>query len=545
MGRTPHIDIATSRSAGDQTGDKRTDPPATKQQEKNPRRPVHQTTPKNKGPESLDPGTPQAPDVRFANAPSAGPPIDPSGVADGGPSPVSSDPSSRHLQHSLQGDEFSWAVADPYPGSALSGIPGSGPEGEDPKEGTKALLDPLRVAVISVAFSHPSTTFAGSDVRALRQMGTQVSVHDMLFPHKNREANLQERGLDGLDYTTLSWRSAYRGLIAGLRRPTTTMRFLKWVVRHTYRKPGLMARCLALTPRSLEIADRIRRERPDVVHLFWGETPSLVGRLVRWELPETKLSMFLGAYDLVDLHPYSPEVANDSDVVFTHCRANLPRLQQVGVPSQRVKVAPRGIPIPRLPPIKRVRNRIVTAGRLIPTKNMDEAMAVFAMVKRHVQDATFVILGDGPEVKPLKELARSLDIEDAVEFKGHVTRMEVFEELARAEAFLLMTHHPSERLPNVVKEAMAVGCVPVVTRTPGIEELIKDRREGFIVPTGDLAGASMTLRDLLDDPSLRERMETAARRRIRRDFDVRVAMGTYLHEWRRRPPRRRAMGEAA
>ena len=44
--------------------------------------------------------------------------------------------------------------------------------------------------------------------------------------------------------------------------------------------------------------------------------------------------------------------------------------------------------------------------------------------------------------------------------------------MSEAEFFFLMS--TTERIPNVVKEAMAAGCVCVVSETPGIRELVED-----------------------------------------------------------------------
>src|SRR5690606_1543069 len=115
--------------------------------------------------------------------------------------------------------------------------------------------------------------------------------------------------------------------------------------------------------------------------------------------------------------------------------------------------------------------RVVVAGRLVEAKGVDDALRVFGAVLRSAPFATLRVLGEGEELPRLKRLATSLGLKGAVEFEGHVSHRRVLEELSRAEVLLHLSH--SERLPNVVKEAMACRCVAITTRTEGIEELVE------------------------------------------------------------------------
>jgi glycosyltransferase involved in cell wall biosynthesis len=47
---------------------------------------------------------------------------------------------------------------------------------------------------------------------------------------------------------------------------------------------------------------------------------------------------------------------------------------------------------------------------------------------------------------------------------------------------------------------------------------VDDGTHGFVVSTGDLEGLSLRLAALVDDPALRDRMGSAARRRMEQEF---------------------------
>jgi glycosyltransferase involved in cell wall biosynthesis len=65
-----------------------------------------------------------------------------------------------------------------------------------------------------------------------------------------------------------------------------------------------------------------------------------------------------------------------------------------------------------------------------------------------------------------------LGLEDKVMFLGHVSQKKLLVKMANANFFLLMSRYESERLPNVVKEAMYQRCIVVTSDTQGINELV-------------------------------------------------------------------------
>jgi len=76
-------------------------------------------------------------------------------------------------------------------------------------------------------------------------------------------------------------------------------------------------------------------------------------------------------------------------------------------------------------------------------------------------------------------------------------------------------------LPNVLKEAMAIGVPVVTTRLPGIEELITHGENGLLTPPGDREALAASLECLLSDATLRERLAARARKTIEERFDSR------------------------
>jgi glycosyltransferase involved in cell wall biosynthesis len=121
---------------------------------------------------------------------------------------------------------------------------------------------------------------------------------------------------------------------------------------------------------------------------------------------------------------------------------------------------------------------LIFVGGLIPCKACDLALRAAASLLRS-DLARLTIVGDGPERKPLEQLARSLGIEKAVSFCGWVSHGEVFTRLRSADVMVF----PSVRDfgAGVVFEALASGAVPLVADFGGPGDIVLPE-VGYKVP---------------------------------------------------------------
>jgi glycosyltransferase involved in cell wall biosynthesis len=243
--------------------------------------------------------------------------------------------------------------------------------------------------------------------------------------------------------------------------------------------------------------------------------------------------LFLGAYDLTQNYGGSAWVARRADVVSTHAKWNFRAIEALGVPRERIHLAYRGIDSASFKGevTDKTPRRVVSVGRLEDMKGMDDVLRVFQKVHATWPETTLHILGDGSERAKLGRLSHVLDIDSAVKFFGHLPHAEVVREVENAEVFLFMSWDYRERLPNVVKEAMASRCACVVARTFGIEELVQDGVSGFVVPPRDIDMAAARI-----DAVFRGHVDTAsvtaaAAKQIARFFTVSRSMRSYLDRW--------------
>src|SRR5262249_56987609 len=73
-------------------------------------------------------------------------------------------------------------------------------------------------------------------------------------------------------------------------------------------------------------------------------------------------------------------------------------------------------------------------------------------------------------------------------------------------------------IPNTLAEAMACGLPVVSTRLPGIEEIVRDRETGLLVPPQDPEALAVALASLLADPERRRELGRSARACVSETF---------------------------
>lgn len=395
----------------------------------------------------------------------------------------------------------------------------------------------MRVAYVTMQFPAPSETFATNEVRALVSRGVVLSVHCLRSRRDDSNDLAAARGVGEVEVTYNGIAASLRGALAAARRPLLLVRAWVWLIRTAWRAPRDLMLCLLLTPRAFDILAEIESRRPDVVHMFWGHLPTVVGYLVQSTHPWMATSLSLIAYDLERRFAGTIAVAHSSDVVRTHASANVAQVAEfTGIDPNRISVIFDGIDVGWIDRtrrgIARVPFRLLATGRLIPEKGMDDVLKAFAGVRERWPEATLAVAGDGPDRDRLMALRRSLGLGESVQFLGHVAHARVIEEMARAQVFLLLSRYGGERLPNVVKEAMACGCVCITTPTPGIEELVESGVTGYVVEGSDADSVVSIVDALFAKRVEAQSMSQAAASIVADRFDLSRTAPMYLTLWR-------------
>ncbi len=157
---------------------------------------------------------------------------------------------------------------------------------------------------------------------------------------------------------------------------------------------------------------------------------------------------------------------------------------------------------------------VLSAGRLVPLKGFDLAIQTFAKFAKNHPDASFSIIGKGPELDRLENLIRTLGIEKQARIEKWLPRERLLLSMRTCDVFLFSSMRDGGGL--VVVEAMAAGR-PVVCLDLGGPGLHITPECGFKVPAKSPDEAvelmAQALEKLYQDSDLRARMSQAARAR--------------------------------
>jgi glycosyltransferase involved in cell wall biosynthesis len=179
------------------------------------------------------------------------------------------------------------------------------------------------------------------------------------------------------------------------------------------------------------------------------------------------------------------------------------------VPSRKVVVIPcavRDMP-ETLSGEPRDSGLILAVGRLHRQKGFDVLLKAFARSDLAGRGARLVILGEGAERASLEELARSLNIAQAVSFPGVVRDPESW--MARCAFFVMTSRY--EGFGNVLLEAMAMRCAVIAADcNSGPREMVRHEHNGLLVPVEDEEALAEAMQRLFDDVERRERLSEAA-----------------------------------
>ena len=176
---------------------------------------------------------------------------------------------------------------------------------------------------------------------------------------------------------------------------------------------------------------------------------------------------------------------------------------------------------------------LIFVGGLVPRKACDLALRAAAPLLRS-DLARFTVVGDGPERKPLEQIARSLEIEKAVSFRGWLSHAEVLRQLRSADVLVFPSIRDNGA--GVVFEALASGAVPVVADFGGPGDIVHSE-VGFKVPlTSESDMVAQMEKILIELAHNRDRLEQLRQQGIayvqeRLTWDAKAQAVTQVLHW--------------
>ncbi|MFC1735821.1 glycosyltransferase [Candidatus Hydrogenedentota bacterium] len=171
---------------------------------------------------------------------------------------------------------------------------------------------------------------------------------------------------------------------------------------------------------------------------------------------------------------------------------------------------------------------VLVPATLESTKGHDILIRAAERVVEEVPDAVFLLAGEGLERNNIESMIASAGLEGKARLLGFRDDMP---DLYRAARLSVVTSH-SEAFPNTLLESMACGTPVIGTRVGGISEVVRDRKDGYVVLPSEPQSLADSICQILLSDRTRESMSENACSRAVEAFSIRKMVDSYEELYR-------------
>ncbi|AFY78752.1 glycosyltransferase [Pleurocapsa sp. PCC 7327] len=392
----------------------------------------------------------------------------------------------------------------------------------------------MKIAFIVSHFPVLSETFILNQIVGLLDRGYEVDIYadqvgDSYKIHPEVEKyRLLERTYYWPQIPNNLWWRLFKGMGLLLANGYKDLRLFMRSLNFT--KYGKQAFSLYL----LYTATPLLKKTYDIIHCQFG-TQSFRGMAFRvMNSPGSKLIVAFRGYDLSEMLQRKgsrvyDELFQEGDCFLPNCDYLKQLVLKLGCSEQKVIVHRSGIDCRRffftprhLPLDGRV--RIVTIGRFVEKKGIEYGIRAFAKIAQVNQNIEYNIIGDGALRQKLQQLIEELNVSEKVKLLGWKHQEECIKILNDSHILIAVSvtgkDGDREGIPNVLKEAMAMGLPVISTFHAGIPELVEDGISGFLVSECDVDATAEKLGYLIEHPEVWSEMGRAGRAHVEKYFDT-------------------------
>ena len=155
-------------------------------------------------------------------------------------------------------------------------------------------------------------------------------------------------------------------------------------------------------------------------------------------------------------------------------------------------------------------NIILSVGRLVPWKGFRMLIKMMPRLLELKQFSRLVIIGDGPDKKPLESMVKNMDLGQKVFLVGKKSKDELAVYLAAADIFILNSGY--EGFSHQILEAMTCGVPVIASAAGGNKEVVIQGENGFLVRYNDEFNLVEAIKTIWQDEELKEELVEAGKK---------------------------------
>jgi glycosyltransferase involved in cell wall biosynthesis len=368
-----------------------------------------------------------------------------------------------------------------------------------------------------------------SEIRELEQQGQPVVLIPLLRDSGRAGHEWRWRALD---LPLFSAAIARANLASFFRHPLRYTRLLLRLILGTLVRPSALIRTLSLFPKSIYLACVLPPMGVGHVHAHTATRTATAAYIIA-SMSEVTFSFTVHGPDVFVHRPLLADKLAKTKFVRTVSTFNKAFLRGLypTLATGRIEVVPLGIdgggqailPVPARTTARPPR-LLCIAGRA-PNEGISYLIDACVRLIRDGVEVDCTIVGEGDWIIPP-------DLAERFHLPGAVPQHEAAALIRDCDVFVLpgviAANGQMDGVPTALIEAMAAGRPVVASALSGIAELVEHGVSGLLIDATRPDRLAAALRQLAEDPALRERMGGAGQRRVRADFDARLTSASFI-----------------
>ena len=323
------------------------------------------------------------------------------------------------------------------------------------------------------------------------------------------------------------------------RQPIRYIKVLLGLIFGNLKSPEFLLKSLVFFPKAVYFAHLLKKEKVTNIHAYWATYPASVA-LIASQLTGIPYSFTGHAHDIyLNTSDLRRKMMNAAFIT-TCTQQNKEYLRKVAplYSDRRILVNYHGLKLHDFAVNGKLRNKtfqVISVGTLNDYKGFQYLIPALGILKEKGLQLNCTIIGGGPLEANLKKQIKMLHLESYITMTGPLKQNEVLPFYKKADLLILMAQPEWHwGIPNVLIEALAAKTPVITTQFGSVNELIKDRETGLIVPPKDPETLAQNIDMLYQNNELRQQLTEAGHKVVVEKFDLEKNIeefGERLHKY--------------
>ncbi len=331
----------------------------------------------------------------------------------------------------------------------------------------------------------------------------------------------------------ISWKTTINSFVIFIKNPIVVLKIFISILKNSHGIKNVIKNIVVL-PKGLAIASEMSKNHIDYIHAHWETTTSTVGYICH------RITRIPWSFTVHSGQIFWNNMIEEKIGTVTFCRViSIDRSKDIlqitnNKYSNKLRIIHMGVKIPMYykfaeKSVKASDNyNIVCVANLDKIKGHQYLIEAMIAVVESYNSVVCDIIGSGSELKKLRQLVISSNLEANVRFLGAIPNEVILKYYAtgKYDLFVLPSikieeEKREEGIPVALMEAMSYGIPVISTNTGAICELIENNVSGILVNDKDSKALAEAIITVAENTEKQSMLSICGRATVIESFDIR------------------------